>query len=114
MKEHQQHSLKSDLIVGLGGLGLAFAAALPECQADTNNDNPRTIYLEGEVLPAECIVDKVNNEVGCAPNISLDCVNWLSYLLPLEPEELNKMVRSRPQECDDVSFKIVWDWNKYE
>jgi hypothetical protein len=113
MVERKQHSLKSDLIVGIGGLGLAFAAAAPQCFSDfkeqyVGNDNDIIVLYGGviDLTNPDCVIDTVNQNVTCKPDVETECIDRVKTLL-VDEESIHK---NWPENCTDLSIHFERDW----
>lgn len=101
MKE-RQHSLKSNLVVGFGGLGLALAAVgfsegrkiYHELNSSSNNAN--TLY---GTMKIDCEVDRIDQKVDCGNHIPKECEESLMSLLSDEDLPALGSIISLPENC---------------
>lgn len=92
----RKHSLKSDLIVGIGGLSLALAASYQECKAGIYGrypeDNRGISSQKGEI---KCSISSTEDAILCEQGVSREC-----------RFELLEKIMNRDQGAGDEGFEL--------
>lgn len=78
MSERQPHSLKNDIIVGMGGLAVAALASFSEIKdiVSTRMDQDKGSSGEQNNI---CIVDTEKQVATCSSAVSDECIDDLMY-----------------------------------
>ena len=102
MKERQSHSLKSDIMVGIGGLSIALGAAIYSVRDDLPFTRP-----EGKrAVIGTCYIDKIKVVAHCSPGTPRVCEEWAQDVLKSGDENLRF-----PKGCEQVGAVVTGKWD---
>lgn len=100
MKEGQPHSLKSDIVVGIGGLAVALSITASVSKDLFSSNDPKTII-------GVCTIDKIEEKAYCSPGTPKVCQEWATDILNSADTSLEDKF---PSGCERVAVKVIIRW----